>query len=517
MRDVHQMSTNISAKRFTAAHLNALKPAATRRDISDPAVAGLVLRVLTTGTKSWLFRFNWNGKATRISLGTFPTLGLAEARELALKNREWLNKGIDPRRAVDRNARLSVRASTSRPAPACSGVEPPDPKPFLDRLAATPKNSIPTPDPGDKSSVLFIAYEYVEKWFKNGKKPRNPTETCRMLRKDVLPKWHWRDARTITAREIIECLDAIVARGAPVAANRTATMLSHMFRFAIHRSTLENSPVQLLYKPGGKEQRRKRVLSEGELRSFVRNIRTICRTERRARVLMVLLLTMQRRSELALAEWCEFDFENKRWQIPATRTKNRREHVVPLTDWAIAELKALREMAKGSRFVIPGKGENRAANPKLITRGVKRLLPRFLTFKIEAFTPHDLRRTGRTSLGRLGVTPFIAERVINHSKDALQETYDLWEYFDEKRAALERWEEYLLGLMAEPRTRPRPGRISRRRVRRDQTALLQNSGAVKGNRDAAPMALRGCDFVHDGMRSLSERAPVCPARWDGGP
>lgn len=447
------MSTSISAKRFTAAYVSGLKPGATKWDVADPAVGGLVLRVLTTGTKSWLFRFTWNGKATRISLGTFPTLGLAEARQLALKNREWLGKGIDPRRAVDRNARLSVRASAFRPAAACTGAEPPDPKVFLDRVAATPKNSIPAPDPSDKSSVLFVAYEYVEKWFKNGKKPRDPTETCRMLRKDVLPRWHWRDARTITSREIIECLDAIVARGAPVAANRTATMLGHMFRYAIHRSILENSPVQLLYKPGGKEQRRKRVLNEGELRSFIRNIRTICRTRRRACVLMVLLLTMQRRSELALAEWSEFDFENKQWQIPASHTKNRLGQVAPLTDWAIVELKALKELARESRFVIPGKRDNRPANPKLITRGVKRLLPRFLAYKIEAFTPHDLRRTGRTSLGRLGITPFVAERVINHSKDALEETYDLWEYFEEKRAALERWERYLLSLMPEGRTR----------------------------------------------------------------
>jgi hypothetical protein len=60
--------------------------------------------------------------------------------------------------------------------------------------------------------------------------------------------------------------------------------------------------------------------------------------------------------------------------------------------------------------------------------------------------PHDLRRTGRTTLGRLGVSPFIGERVINHSKDVLEETYDLWDYYDEKRDALERLEAYLLQL-----------------------------------------------------------------------
>lgn len=119
---------------------------------------------------------------------------------------------------------------------------------------------------------------------------------------------------------------------------------------------------------------------------------------------------------------------------------------MPLTRWAIAELKALKVLAGKSRFVLPGKKPERHADPKLITRGVQRLLPRFLAHGIEAFVPHDLRRTGRTTLGRLGVSPFIGERVINHSKDVLEETYDLWDYFDEKCDALERLENYLLQL-----------------------------------------------------------------------
>ena len=143
-------------------------------------------------------------------------------------------------------------------------------------------------------------------------------------------------------------------------------------------------------------------------------------------------------------------FLGKRWTIPAAHTKNRREHVVPLTDWAIAELKALKKYARGSRFILPGTHPNRPANPKLITRGVQRLLPRFLAHNIEAFTPHDLRRTGRTTLGRLGVTPFVAERVMNHSKDVLEETYDLWDYFDEKCDALARLERYLQDLRDTP-------------------------------------------------------------------
>jgi integrase len=441
------VSTEIRTRKLTSAYIAALQPNASICDISDPAVPGLVLRVAISGSKAWLFRFKWDGTPTRITLGKFPSIGLAEARQLAMKNREWLDKGIDPRRAADRLGRRNSDDRTATPAksgPSEPGSEPTDPSDFETRLAATPKDRIPRPDPGDRSSVLFIAHEYIEKWFKA--QGKNSKEACRMLRADVLPKWHWRDGRTITSREVIELLDNVVERGAPVMANNLAQMLGHMFKFAIHRGTLENSPVQLLYRPGGKPRRRKRVLSEEELRSFVTNIDSICRTPRRKHVLMVLLLTMQRRGELARAEWTEFDFDNRRWKIPASHSKNKREHAVPLTQWAITELKALRLLADASKFVLPGKNSDRPADPKLITRGVKRLLPTFLTHGIAAFVPHDLRRTGRTTLGRLGVSPFIGERVINHSKDVLEETYDLWDYFDEKRDALERLENYLLQL-----------------------------------------------------------------------
>ena len=123
-----------------------------------------------------------------------------------MKNREWLDKGIDPRRAVDRLGKRNSDDRTTSPAksdPLAPGQEPPDPSDFETRLAATPKDRVPRPDPGDRSSVLFIAHEYIEKWFKA--QGKNSKEACRMLRADVLPKWHWRDGRTITSREVIDC------------------------------------------------------------------------------------------------------------------------------------------------------------------------------------------------------------------------------------------------------------------------------------------------------------------------
>ena len=112
------MSTESNARKFTHSYICALKAGASICDISDPAIPGQVLRVAISGSKAWLFRFKWDGTPTRITLGKFPALGLAEARQLAIENREWLDKGIDPRRAVDR---LGKRNSDDRTHRGCAG------------------------------------------------------------------------------------------------------------------------------------------------------------------------------------------------------------------------------------------------------------------------------------------------------------------------------------------------------------------------------------------------------------
>jgi integrase len=117
-----------------------------------------------------------------------------------------------------------------------------------------------------------------------------------------------------------------------------------------------------------------------------------------------------------------------------------------LSEWAIVELQKLKVMADGSRYVLPNADGSAPTDPKYITRSVARCLKRFQEYGVAAFTPHDLRRTGRTGLARLGVKVDIAERVLNHARERIEATYDVHEYVDEKRDALERWASYLVQL-----------------------------------------------------------------------
>ena len=397
--------------RLTKVRVERLRPGPRQRDISDPERRGLVLRIEPSGSKLWLFRYKFEGKPHRLALGTYPGMSLALARAEAQAHRNLLDRGVDPRTA--RRAR--------RPAP-------------LSGAAVS----------GNKNSIEFLAHEFLERHVKPNR--RRPEYVQRILVREVLPAWEGRDARTITPREVIELLDGIVARGSRVMANRVASLLAQMFKFGIHRAIVENSPVMLLYRPGGKERPRARALSEEELKAFLQNLDDACRFQRLPHVLRVLLLTLQRRSELALAEWREFDFKGKAWTIPDTHAKAGKGHVVPLSRWAIEEIQKLKVMADGSRYVLPSAEKTAPIDPKYITRSVARCLKRFKKHGVADFTPHDLRRTGRTGLARLGVKVDVAERVLNHARERMEATYDVHDYIEEKREALEKWCEHLLGL-----------------------------------------------------------------------
>ncbi len=120
---------------------------------------------------------------------------------------------------------------------------------------------------------------------------------------------------------------------------------------------------------------------------------------------------------------------------------------MPLSEWAIEELQKLKVMAGGSRYVLPNADKTAPADPKSITRSVARCLKRFKKYGVDAFTAHDLRRTGRTGLAKLGVKTDIGERVLNHARDRIEATYDVHGYIDEKREALEKWAKYLAVLL----------------------------------------------------------------------
>ena len=152
----------------------------------------------------------------------------------------------------------------------------------------------------------------------------------------------------------------------------------------------------------------------------------------------LLLLLGQRRSEVAEMLWPEIDFKKRLWTIPAERTKSVREHFVPLPDAAVEILKSLPRFDDGDYVFTTSNGRRPVSgfsNAK--ARTDKMLVDHGTTIK--DWRLHDLRRTCRTGLAELGVAEIVSERVLNHQSTGLVKTYNLHEYLDEKREALERW------------------------------------------------------------------------------
>jgi hypothetical protein len=148
------MSSNPGTFKFPA-QITVLSPTGKSYDVADPAVPNLLLRVGPTGTKRWLFRYQWRRKQTRISIGHFPDVGLAEAREQAIKHQNQIKDGIDPR-ATERGiaGRSMGRKPVDRPAPA--SFEAVSPQALAPATAADAPLSIPKPD-DRRTSTAFIS------------------------------------------------------------------------------------------------------------------------------------------------------------------------------------------------------------------------------------------------------------------------------------------------------------------------------------------------------------------------
>jgi integrase len=407
--------TQGTQKSFTATRVASL-PVGRHKDPSQPSLYLLVrARASAPPSRSWLHRIKIRGRDTFLLIGHFPETSLSAARDIVRRQREFLAQGIDPRRAMPRR----------RP---------------LGRISAQLS--------GGEHTIEFLAAEFVERYLRPNRKRPGYAEA--IIAKDILTTWAGRDVRTIKPREVINLLDKIVARGSPIMANRTAAVLDQMFRFAIHRAVVDDSPVKLLMRPGGKEKARERVLTDEELKAFLSAPRACTRFERLSHVITLLLLTGQRRGELALAKWSDIDLKERTWAIRDENSKTGRGHVVPLSDWAVEEFAALKREAEGSPWVLPAAGGSHHIDPKQLTRSLAKCIARFRQRGIKHFVLHDLRRTCRTGLSRLGVEQHIGERVLNHAQPGVVGVYDRHAYLEEKREALEKWAMHLAGLRYAP-------------------------------------------------------------------
>jgi integrase len=394
-------------RKLTDRHLKSLKGRSKPYDVRDTEIRGLRVRVMPSGERTFvlLARYTLNGAPTRRALGGYPALGLAEAREKAREWRLLIGRGIDPAQEEERKRAAQLRKQ--------------------------------------KTTFLAVAEDFIREKLPSERKRR---EVECDIRREFIPEWGARPIADITALDVRALIKRVRDEGKIYQAHNLLGHVRRLYNWAIgqHAYGIESSPCDRL-KPReiiGEKKERTRILNDAELWAAWKAADRLGYPY--GRLYKLLMLTGQRRSEVAEAQWSEIDLTKKIWTIPAERMKAGAAHVVPLSDDAIAVLKSLPRFDGGNYLFsvfgkrpVAGFSAAKAQFDAMMLRALREDEPKA---KLAGFVIHDIRRTVRTQLSAVpNVSDLVRELVIGHTKPGLHKVYDQYAYLDEKRFALDAW------------------------------------------------------------------------------
>lgn len=373
--------------RLTDARVSAVAPPKSGRiEYPDDLVRGLRLRVGAGGRKAWIVRTRAGDKQINKTLGPYPTIPLADARDMA---REFL-------------------------------------------ITLTKEGEV-------RKRRTFG--ELAEHWIEQVAKVKNKSwhNQQRRLELYVLPKWRDTDLASIRrgdVRDLIDGIEGIVAPG------RALTIIRTLFRYAMGRDWVDASPAEAIPNPS-RDIPRDRYLDMKEVVAVYQAADMLGYPF--AGFLKLLILTGQRRTEVASMRWADLDLGAGTWVLQSEDTKSARAHLVPLSPQAIELLKTTPQFGP---FVWSSDGRSHI---KCYSQGKKKLdtLLAAKGIELKPWRLHDLRRTAATHMVRLGVVELVVGRVLNHAPQGVTaRTYALHSYEPEKRHAIAAWANEIGRVMA---------------------------------------------------------------------
>jgi integrase len=363
-------------------------PTSGRTDIWDVITPGFGLRVSASGSRTWIAMIRREGErnASRITLGKFPQMSTAAARTAA--------------------------------------------QPLLTGEGT----------PGRRGGLFQdLAQRFLTHARDRRGRPVRPNTTrlYTFVLNQAAAHLHDRPITKISRADIAELLEVIATERGSATAALARSALSRFFGWLVEIGMLEINPVTR--SPSYSVEPRRHVLNDGELRAIWNAPDTQFRS-----VLRLLLLTAARRSEVGGLRWSEVDPEAGIWSIPPERTKSKRGLILPLVPVAIEEIQ--RQPQLPGRDTIFGGG-----SPRGLTEWgqAKARLDKIIQLA-RPWRIHDLRRTVRTRLHKLGVSPDVIRRTLNHDLGPISAAYDQHDYLPEMRAALDLWAGELSLITAQP-------------------------------------------------------------------
>lgn len=360
---------------------------------------GLFLLVKTSGKKLWRFRYQRPASSSRtnLSLGSYPALTLAAARQMRDQYLSLLAQGMDPQKQQE-------EVSEQRQI--------------------------------ELDSIFSVV---AGRWFLI--KSKSVTEDYakdiwRSLEKDIFPTIGEIPVQALKARTIVEALEPIKARGALETVRRLVQRINEIMIFAVNTGLIDTNPasgVGMAFERPKKQNMP--TLRPEELPKLMRSlvmsnlsITTRCLIEWQ-------LLTLVRPSEASGTQWSEIDFDLNLWVIPADRMKAKREHVVPLSKQAIDILEVMRPLSANRQYVFPSRNNPKEPmNSQTANAALKRI---GYGGKLVA---HGLRSIASTALNEASFNPDVIESALAHSdKNEVRRAYNRSTYLEQRKDMMSWW------------------------------------------------------------------------------
>lgn len=433
--------------KLTTAAIARYRPTAKRREIRDSAVRGLYLVIHPTGAKSFVMRFcRPDGTPAKLTLGPLDLTGSEIPDEpvigqpLTLSAAHHLATKVHRQRALGRDVIADYQALKQshwlQTKQSAASTYPVLVRQFIAEHAQ-PK----TRRWRDAARLLGLSY------------PADGGEPT-VIKDGLCDRWAAKPVAAIVGDDIHAAVDETRRRGAPgLERRKTAGLadgqgrqmlatLSTLFGWCLKERRIKLNPCSGITAPQA-PARRDRWLDNAEIVAFWNAADKA--GEPVSQLLKLLLLTGARFTEARCLGRSELSDEGTVWNIPSTRTKNKKPHILPLSPQAQALIKSVKRIS-GSDFVFTLNGKA----PISFGSRRKHALDAVMQ-PAQPWVIHDLRRTAATGMAEIGVSPHIVEAVLNHisgAKSGVAGVYNRAAYGAEKKAALERWAAHVEGIIS---------------------------------------------------------------------
>lgn len=401
---------------LTIREIENAKPKAKKYKILDGG--GLSLLVLPTGTKLWLWRYQFDGGEKNMTFGEYPVVPPHEARELHVAAKKLLRTGVNPmaERKAEAEARQSATVAKQREA----------------------ENSF--------ESVARVWW----KWWSQDKSPRHADTVMSRLEADVFPAYGHKNVDEITPIEIRDLMLAVVERGARDVAKRIHETSGQIFRYAIANGLGTENPTAG-FRPRdvlapAKTENFARV-DEKDLPELLVKMENYKGTAITCLAMKLMAYTFVRTNELIEAPWVEFDLDSARWIIPKERMKMKTPHIVPLSRQSVEVLRALKLLTGRGELVFPGAvDQDQPMSNNTILYALYRL-------GYEGrMTGHGFRGVASTILNENGFDEEHVDLQLAHMKrNKVRAAYNHAKYLKQRTEMMQWWADYVDGQLAKGR------------------------------------------------------------------